>query len=138
MGEFLSEVPTSFSAIFKCETCGNIFLNKKTKKQHNCLHRNKIENACEYCGKKFLHPDSLAQHIKTVHNIKINADERMNAVKNYLCEDCACFFEKKDRMKHYCCSCSFCGKKFCKPSYRVKHTKAVHEGQKEISHIKRE
>ena len=120
-------MPTSFSAIFKCETCGNIFHNKETLKQHNCLRKNEIENTCEYCGKKFLHPDSLAQHIKNVHNIKINADERMNAVKNYLCEDCDYFFEKKDRMKDYCCSCNFCGKKFCKPSYLVKHIKAVHD-----------
>ena len=129
MGEFLSEMPTSFSAIFKCETCGNIFLNKKTKKQHNCLHKNKIENACEYCGKKFLHPDSLAQHIKTVHNIKSNADERMNAVKNYLCEDCVFFSGKKARKKHYYCTFSSCGRKiFCKSISIVRHNKDVHEG----------
>ena len=128
MGEFLSEVPTSFSAIFKCETCDDIFLKKKTLKQHNCLRKNEIENTCEYCGKKFIHPDSLAQHIKTVHNIKINVDERMNADENYLCGDCGFFSVKKPKKKHYYCSfSSSCEKIFCKSISIVRHIKDVHE-----------
>ena len=115
---------------YKCDYCDKSFATNMDKKYHEKIHLKLYDQLCVYCGKSFIHPQTLRKHINDKHN-NINL---------YKCRICNKIFKRKYSLKmHYQTHLSFtnhiiksyyicikCDTSFVTKSNLNKHIKSIH------------
>ena len=130
----------------ECKECGKILssnhcLRKHTKRVHEPDKSKESEIECSKCGKKLLR-ESIARHMRNVHNSSLNNSEHETSDHKVECKECGKIvssnynlkrhtkrFHKPEKSKASRSECKTCGKELQTESI-PRHMRRVHNEKK--------
>lgn len=110
-----------------CETCGQQLANRKALRNHiKFIHEKKIQDICEHCGLTFLDRERYVNHVRSKHTLE----------KPYVCpyKDCNKAFSVSSSLRNHkiyehskdVSVCEICSKTFSNYRYLRNHQRLVH------------